>query len=131
VGQDLEIRAHPPDQIADHDPVEHAERMVGDDHHGSDGRDRAQARLIVVDLQLELAYGGIPKGLAQPRLLLVCEIHALQARLAGQPLDGPDRDPAQRRIIGAGIAEQQPFAHPPFRSCEIGRGTYGWTVTVR
>jgi hypothetical protein len=131
VGQNLEIRAHPPDQIADHDPVEHAEGVVGDDHHRSDGRDRAQARLVVVDLQLELAYGGVPERLAHPRLPLVCEIHALETRLAGQPLDGSDRDPAQRRIIGARIAEQQAIGHPPLRSCEIGRGTYGWTVTVR
>jgi hypothetical protein len=103
--------------MADHDPVEHAEGMVGDDHDRSDGRDRAQARLIVLDLQLEPAHSGVPERLAHPRMSLVGEIDALQTRLAGQPLDGPDRDPAQRRIVGARIAEQQPFAHPPSRSC--------------
>jgi hypothetical protein len=50
--------------MADHDAVQHAKRVIGDDHHRPDGRDRAQSRLIVFDPQLEPTHRCLPEGLA-------------------------------------------------------------------
>ena len=42
VGQDDEIRPDLADEPGDHDPVEHAVRVVGDDHHRAGLRDRRE-----------------------------------------------------------------------------------------
>ena len=99
--------------MTDDDAVQHPKGMIGDDHHRSGGRDRAQSPRIIFDPQLEPAHRRLPEGLADPRITLIFEIDTLQAGLASQPLDGPDRNAPQRWIIGARIAEPYPIAHPP------------------
>ena len=103
--------------MTDDDAVQHPKGMIGDNHHRSGGRDRAQSPRIIFDPQLEPAHRRFPEGLANSRISLIFEIDALQAGLAGQPLDGPDRNAPQRRIIGARIAEPHPNVHPPLLGC--------------
>lgn len=97
--------------MADHETIDHPERMVGDHDHRPCGRDRLQLLAVTVDAELELTHGGVPEALAEPRSPLVLEIKPLEAALTGEALDRQDRDPPQRRIVGACIAEQQPIRH--------------------
>jgi hypothetical protein len=99
VGQDLEIRPHLGDQVADHEAVEHPERMVRDHHDRHRWRHRLQPRRIVVDLEPEMADRRSKEALARTRPAPGLEREALQAALAGQALDGADGEPAQSRIV--------------------------------
>jgi hypothetical protein len=98
VGQNLEVGPDLGDQMADHQAVEHAERMVRDHDDRSRRRNRPEPDGIVLDLEPEMADRRLPDALARPRPAPVVEMDAPQAGLAGQALDGPDGDPAQSRI---------------------------------
>jgi hypothetical protein len=94
VDEDLEIRPHLGDQVADH-----PERMVRDHHDRPCWRHRLQPRRIVVGLEPEMADRRSKEALDGTRPAPGLEIEALQAALAGQALDGADGEPAQSRIV--------------------------------
>src|SRR5262249_41393893 len=99
VGADLR---HEP---AQHDPVDDAERVIGDDDDGARWRQCDGGSLVQLKLQPQRPYRVLPKHLRRTAELCVVLVEPLDARLPADLLDCADQTLADRADLVRRVAE--------------------------
>ena len=89
------------DQPGNHDAVEHAVGMIGDDHDRAGLRDRRERMRRRSGRRARASAPQPAEGLASARKAPVFDIEPLQLRLAGRLFDEPDQGALERRIARA------------------------------